>query len=625
MKKIVVALIFILLFVENSFSAIVFESNTGTKKIININNSDVYKGFFRGGSLIYSTNNGTPNMLKKGQFLVYKLIKYSGETHDEIALVCEEYGIIKISTINNNEFSFNYTKWDSGIVEWKTVKLEFGKECDLNEDGLNDLRWEAGEDERGWGSDRYLTFLSSQKNKHITMYQLKEDWTPDGYFPYGIISISPNSGLCINQRTLGSRISKKSISSLPFLKNGDNIYTNDGELETISARNDDSTLTISLEELKNDSILYHGLKEATVFDVYEYIDKIYIDGTSTDKGRATNVLSVSKDFYFIGNENSEQYLKVFAEAGVRFVHEVKFKAWWFGMKADMKIETTPFIKAGSEAKFSGSEISKNNAKITLWEGLIIPLTPVPGNLVIGETYFSVLAKLHSTRKGKLKFDYTFGKTYYNETKAKAGFNWSDGFYGTWKPKETEEPTTVSLFQFNDGAMVYNEGDLSISVTPTLTFKCYYDFYTLVKAYVNYNIGLENKYAFTTIDDKLKYNCELKGWGSSGIRLGMKKTIKLWGWKYKINMSHNWSFGKFGEWDISLVDEETKTIQNEIELTGNLNESGKYIANKKIETNGVTTVEENINIELEAGKTIILKNGFRFNSDNEKSFNAKIIK
>ena len=137
--------------------------------------AEVTKGFYRGGSIIYSKEYPDLNMIAPGQAFTYKLGRFVEKGEGMTELQEQEFGVIQIESVTEDEIKFKYAVWDKRITAWQTADLEVGEEIDINGDGKNDIKWTQGDEERGLEKSRYLTFISSKEKAQITMYQLREE------------------------------------------------------------------------------------------------------------------------------------------------------------------------------------------------------------------------------------------------------------------------------------------------------------------------------------------------------------------------------------------------------------------------------------------------------------------
>lgn len=84
-----------------------------------------------------------------------------------------QYGFLKINSVSPDNISFSFTKFsaDGKNFNVSSKSIKKGDYCDLNGDGLSDLKYDIPDIKRtGYENAMWLTFLCSEENEKTTMY-----------------------------------------------------------------------------------------------------------------------------------------------------------------------------------------------------------------------------------------------------------------------------------------------------------------------------------------------------------------------------------------------------------------------------------------------------------------------
>lgn len=576
--------------------------------------SEIERGFYRGGAVLFSPQDLDFNMLTIGQFFTMKLGKFEiteelleenlnngnplvgtdeSIVSDKFTSTSEAYYSILISSISLQRISLTVFKWSgSGFKDGTIIELDHGQQYDIDADGFPDIEWISGDPDRGLEiNSRYLSFICSYENRYTTMYQMREQWTPLGYFPYGIISISPYGNILINDSILSniqrpvfdavtnylesgslpsnlSNLEQSASNLIAFLQPGDIIYktieeVTDGISEQLfyirktssashsrSLNNRSSTVEeMSLEELEADDANYLQTLEDGLLDTYDYTEDYDVDESGnavlsnlhsnndrTVLPRATGSAKISSTY----NIDMAGYGSLILESGIKFKIKVSFKKWWVGSKATVAIKSTPFFSVQAEIDSSSTTDSGTITldEIQLFQGVRIPLGAFPGTVTIGKTYLTPRFNVGAGLNGKIQYDYS--KTYESRFRFKAGRK-NKKWYGSSKYLGTEEIDQTNIVTIPSFPTVPG----TFSFDPKLTFEINMRFVGILKPYIDYNLESLNEAQFT--ETGVKLNSSVIGYATSGIEFGMKKTFKIKvGFikvKRTIGFSKTFSFGR----------------------------------------------------------------------------------
>jgi hypothetical protein len=533
--------------------------------------AEVTKGFYRGGSIIYSKEYPDLNMIAPGQAFTYKMGKFVEKGEGMTELQEKEFGVIQIESVTEDEIKFKYALWEKRITAWKTAELEVGEEVDLNGDGKNDIKWTQGDEERGLEKSRYLTFISSKEKAQITMYQLREEWMPKGFYPYGILQVTPSGSLLMGDRFVKQHQKRAidkildgqiDIKSMPFIKDGDTLISDDQGSRRVTRKEtlfggkrsttDGALEVLTLEEAMKDTDAAAEIQKIGAMEVFDYTAEIQA-GTMIENNRRVDIgVPLKLDFKKLLDIQDpglkEAYIK--GKIGVKYDVDVKFHEYFIGCKGNIKIKQTPYLNAEFKIKgeLKGWEYNDGQV-IPLYPGYTIPLPQIAGQIILGET--KITPNIYINGKFDTLVKYNWSKTTTRTFDFNIGYKVSKGKWNDECSSTKEKGAEIEEFQ------VKSDIKGEVSVSPIITCENTLNFIGVCNVYVNYNLQSKNKITGQYDNIAKVGGCEvegtLKGWGDWGSWVGFKKTytIKIWRWKKKftLDLSKRFSFGNFCNWEL----------------------------------------------------------------------------
>ncbi len=286
------------------------------------NRASISKMPFMGGAALYNPADLATSQLDEGAVVAVRLGKIQktdvGDVKDVYSDIRDEaiYGYITIDDISQEQVTFSYFEFESvelsdseDAVFKSSFTLEAGKSCDLNNDGIDDIRYMRPFTKRK-GSEKamWLAFVNAPEDiKVSSMFSVIPQQYARSAYPGGLIGINSDGRYVVSKYDVGTS-NRAIVKSLAY---GD--YIVDNEANTFATYVGTKS-SAKGRALADDEIRVMEINEDDAPEMYYFQNSEFVDNYSIyDLLDAMPSKIVTKEYKSLSISDAVAYLNELAK------------------------------------------------------------------------------------------------------------------------------------------------------------------------------------------------------------------------------------------------------------------------------------------------------------------------